>query len=77
MSRFFGLPDDYRKTIQENIFYLCYRGGGGFTLNDLYNLPILRRKFFVHLLVDTIKKENTAQKRELTKIQAKGKRFKK
>lgn len=66
---FFGLPEGYRAAFHEEIFNLWYYGGGG-TIQDLYDLPVDKRRFFLKLLesakqqekdqVDKQSKQNTS-----------------
>ena len=58
-SSFFGLPAGYRTDFHSEIFSLWYYGGGG-NLQDLYELPVEKRKFFLQLLEKTKKDEKDA-----------------
>ena len=44
---FFGLTPSYRVQKQEQIFDLVYHSKGGFTYNDVYNMPIYLRTFYI------------------------------
>ena len=54
---FFGLPNDYRKTLHEEIFTLIYYGNGGFSHYDVYNMPVYLRKFYYSKLLESKKIE--------------------
>ena len=53
---FFGLPNDYRKILHEDIFTLIYHVSG-FNHSDVYNMPIYLRRFYLNTLIDQRKKE--------------------
>lgn len=55
---FFTLPPNYTKSLYEELFFLVFQGGGGFTFSDVYNLPLHIRRLYVNMLVDIKKKEN-------------------
>ena len=48
---FFGLGIDYKLGLHEEIFNLCYHGQGGFTWDDVYNLPIFLRRFYLKQII--------------------------
>lgn len=58
MSAFFGLNLEYKLGIHQEIFSMCYAGKGGFTFNELYNMPIHLRRYYLKLLADAIDREN-------------------
>ena len=53
---FFGLPNDYRKTLHEEIFTLIYYGQG-FTHGDIYSMPVYLRRFYSNTLLDEKNRE--------------------
>lgn len=53
----FGLPPEYKLTLHEEIFTLCYYTNGGFTHSEAYNLPIYLRRFYIHKLIEYKKQE--------------------
>lgn len=57
----FGLPPEYKLSIHDEIFNLCYYSNGGFTHSEIYNLPIYLRRFYIKKLVDTKKNEADQQ----------------
>ena len=57
---FFGLPEGYNRVFHEEIFNLCYFSNGGFTFRDVYDLPVIKRKFFLQLLKRTKDDEREA-----------------
>lgn len=57
---FFGLPVGYKQQLEEEIFNLSYYGGGGFPIDAVYDLPVIRRKFYLQLLSNAKQKEKDA-----------------
>jgi len=55
---FFGLSNEYMENVYEQFFFLKYHGGWSFI--EAYNLPVGLRKWFVHKLLEQIKKESEA-----------------
>jgi len=57
---FFTLPTNYSLQLHEELFFLVFHGGGGFTFSDVYNLPLhIRRLYATNLM--KIKKEEQEQ----------------
>ena len=52
---FFGLNDEYVKSVYEEIFVLKHHGGWSFI--EAYNLPIQLRHWFVERLIKEFKTE--------------------
>ena len=61
---FFGLQPKHKKDIHEEIFQLIYYHKGGFTFNEVYNLPIHIRRFYIERLTKQYKDENTEIKKQ-------------
>jgi len=57
-STFFTLPLNYQKLLYDEIFFLVFQGGGGFTFSDVYNLPIHIRRMYSNQLLEIKKKES-------------------
>ena len=55
---FFGLQPKHKKDIHEEIFQLIYYHKGGFTFDEVYNLPIYLRKFYLKRLEKQYQDEN-------------------
>ena len=64
---FFGLPASSRPAIHEEIFALLYYGNGGFTHNEVYNMPVYLRRFNIKLLEKAIKQQNESQQKSASK----------
>ena len=54
---FFGLTSEHKIEIHKTIFALAYYGNGGFTFDQVYNMPIYLRNFYIKQLEDTKKRE--------------------
>ena len=54
---FFTLPHNYSKQIYDEIFFLVFQGGGGFSFSDCYNLPIHIRRLYLNQLIEIKQKE--------------------
>ena len=70
MFHFFGLGLEYKLGLHKEIFSLCYHGQGGFTWEDVYNLPIYLRRFYIleinKVIEERNKSESTQQKKTMT-----------
>jgi hypothetical protein len=53
----FGLAPEYKISLHEEIFTLCYYSNGAFSHAEVYGLPIHLRRFYIRKLVDTKKQE--------------------
>jgi len=58
LHSFFGLQPKHKKDIHEEIFQLIYYHKGGFTFNEVYNLPIYLRKVYLNRLNKQYSDEN-------------------
>ena len=67
MFPFFGLTTDYKLGPHEEIFSLCYYGKGGFTWNEVYELPIHLRRYYIQQISKAIEEKNKAENAELNK----------
>lgn len=67
MSPFFGLTADYKLGLHEEIFSLCYHGKGGFSWEEVYNLPIHLRRYYIQQVSKAIEERNKAESGELKK----------
>lgn len=60
MSTFFGLTPAYKNVILDEIHTLCYFGQGGFTHDEVYNMPIRYRHYHLKKISEYIEKQNEA-----------------
>lgn len=60
MSTFFGLTPAYKNVILDEIHTLCYFGQGGFTHDEVYNMPIRYRHYHLKKIAEHIEKQNEA-----------------
>jgi hypothetical protein len=54
---FFGLTPAYKKILLEEIFLLCYHGNGGWTHDEVYNLPVRYRHYYIQKISETAQKQ--------------------
>ena len=73
MRNSFGLNLEYIKNIYENFFYMKYYGG--WSLFELYNLPIGLRNWYIKLLTAHKEKESEEMKKASGKSSGHSKRF--
>jgi hypothetical protein len=71
MCPFFGLSLNYRQYLHAHIFDLIYHGNGGFTWNDVYNMPVWARKFYINKIIEFKQEEKKVNDKEAAKIRAK------
>ena len=64
---FFGLQPEDKPLIHEQVFQLIYFGKGGFTFDEVYNMPIYLRNFYYKRLEKQYKEETTQIKKEQQK----------
>jgi hypothetical protein len=62
MFPFFGLTQEYKLGLHDEVFSLVYYGKGGFTVSDVRDLPIYIRRYFIRRLKEEIDKKNRAEK---------------
>jgi hypothetical protein len=53
VSTFFGLTPAYKKIVLEEIFLLCYHSNGGFAHDEVYDMPIRYRRFYLQKINET------------------------
>jgi hypothetical protein len=56
MRNFFGLTNEYQQDVYEQIFSLKYHGG--WSVMEVYNLPVQLRTWFVQRLVKQLNDES-------------------
>lgn len=57
--RFFGLSDEYKIKLHEDIAYLAYFGNG-FTWTEIYfDMPVYLRNFYITKIAEIKKKETS------------------
>ena len=64
MRNFFGLSPSYIKSVYKNFFYMKYYGG--WSLFELYNLPVGLRQWYVQMLIDHKENEKTQEASQST-----------
>lgn len=59
---FFGLGDEYRKHMMEEIFLISYYGKGGFSRDDVFNMPIYERRWVIQRIQEEVERKNEADR---------------
>ena len=66
---FFGLSLDYIKNIYEQFFYMKYYGG--WSMFEMYHMPLGLRNWYIELLASHKKKENEEMKKAASRSRSK------
>ena len=53
----FGLTPDYKKIILDEVLLLCYHSQGGFTHDEVYDMPIRYRRYYLQKLSEMVEKQ--------------------
>jgi hypothetical protein len=53
---------------------LIYHGNGGFNFNDVYNMPVWARLFYIGKIIEFKQQEKQAHDKEAAKIRSKTRR---
>ena len=61
-STFFGLTQEYRPILHREINQLVYHGGGGYTHDQVYSMPIWLRRFYIRDINRIIEEQNQKSK---------------
>jgi hypothetical protein len=64
---FFGLTADTKLQIHKTLFSLAYYSNGGFTFEQVYNMPVYLRAFYIKQLEETKLRETELLKPKKTK----------
>ena len=64
---FFGLTPKYKVQKQEQIFDLIFHSNGAFTYNEVYNMPVYLRIFYIRRLEKFFKEKNKAEEAAMKK----------
>lgn len=64
IQTFFGLTAKDKPLIYRQVFELCYYGQGGFTFNEVMDMPIWLRQFYIQEINKEIKREQDAIKKQ-------------
>ena len=68
-SGFFGLTSEHRSSIFSQIHEIVFHGNGGYTWDDVYNMPIWLRRFTFNKIQDYYNKKNEAEEAAMKKAQ--------
>lgn len=67
MLAFFGLTSDYRKNLFSVIHQIVFYGKGGYSWYDVYNLPIIHRRF-IYNEISKFYEENNKEGQSIEEI---------
>lgn len=59
-QRFYGLTPEYKLQLHKLIFNFLYASKGSFTYDDVYNMPVYLRNFYVDQLKKALEEEKKA-----------------
>lgn len=68
---FFGFKPEDRVKLHENIFNLIWYAAGRWSWDDIYNLPIFLRNYYVKRVNKMIEQENEFHEQQLQNQKAK------
>jgi len=54
---FFGLTPEYKKILLDEIFLLCYHSNGGYIHDQVYDMPIRYRRYYLQKLIENHEKQ--------------------
>lgn len=57
MLAFFGLTPEYKKILLDEIFLLCYHSNGGYIHDQVYDMPIRYRRYYLQKLIENHEKQ--------------------
>ena len=58
LPTFFGLTQEYRKHLFDQLHQITFFGKGGYSFTELYELPIHIRKYIFHTIKEHYEREN-------------------
>jgi hypothetical protein len=64
---FSGFNDKYRLELHESIFNIVWFGEGRWSWQDIYEMPIFLRRFWIKKMQGIVKERNDARKASLQK----------
>jgi hypothetical protein len=70
MLPFFGLGLDYKQHLHAHLFDLVFHGNGGFSWDNVYNMPIWARKFYIKKIIDFKEAQRKAEEQQSNKIKS-------
>ncbi len=67
---FFGLTQNYRVHLHDQVFDLVYHGKG-FTYHEVYNMPVYLRHFYVRKIQHIYSEQNKAREKSMREAKSK------
>ncbi len=66
MPGFFGLDQNSRKKVFQEIFDLTYHGNGGFPHSEVYNMPVWMRRAYINNINEfNVQKQKEIDQRQM------------
>tara|TARA_B100000963_G_scaffold349582_1_gene358817 strand:+ start:3855 stop:4844 length:990 start_codon:yes stop_codon:yes gene_type:complete len=69
-SNFFGLTPEYRQQMMDEIFLITYYGKGGFSRDDVFNMPVYERRWVMKRIQEEVEKKNKADREAANKARS-------
>tara|TARA_B100000900_G_C20577204_1_gene715831 strand:+ start:432 stop:1421 length:990 start_codon:yes stop_codon:yes gene_type:complete len=72
-SNFFGLNAEYRQHMMDEIFLITYYGKGGFSRDDVFNMPVYERRWVMQRIQEEVEKKNKADREAASRARSQAK----
>lgn len=72
-SNFFGLTPEYRQHMMNEIFLITYYGKGGFSRDDVFNMPVYERRWVMQRIQEEVEKKNKADREAANRAKSQSK----
>lgn len=72
-TNFFGLNPEYRQHMMDEIFLITYYGKGGFSRDDVFNMPVYERRWVMQRIQEEVEKKNKADRQAASKARSEAK----
>lgn len=69
-GNFFGLNVEYRQHMMDEIFLITYYGKGGFSRDDVFNMPVYERRWVMQRIQEEVEKKNKADRQAASKARS-------
>lgn len=72
-TNFFGLNPEYRQHMMDEVFLITYYGKGGFSRDDVFNMPVYERRWVMQRIQEEVEKKNAADRQASNKARSQAK----
>lgn len=69
-TNFFGLNPEYRQHMMNEVFLITYYGKGGFSRDDVFNMPVYERRWVMQRIQEEVEKKNKADRQAASKARS-------